>query len=87
MGRQDMATRKHCDICGFTRPDIKTYGLAYQRKNGEGKATYGAGSLDLCDECWTRTAAPKMRPGTKRGRGFMATHIKVLPPVDSEGAA
>jgi len=66
-----MVTRKHCDMCGFTRPDIITYGLMKQRKAEGERTTYGAGSLDLCVECWTRHAKPKMRPKQRRGRGFM----------------
>lgn len=52
-----------CDVCLKVRNEIKRYGLTRQeRPDGGVNTTWGRGSIDLCDSCWERLAAHRMRP-------------------------
>lgn len=42
------------------------FALKHVPQAGEKRTTYGAGAIDLCEECWTRIAKPKMKPQRRR---------------------
>jgi hypothetical protein len=65
-----MSIQRACDVCKFYRPSVETFGLRRQIPRGKIDGvlhwtTAGAGSLELCDECWSKIGKPKMRPDKK----------------------
>jgi hypothetical protein len=82
--RGDGVDLKACDICGLTatvKNPVLRFGLRRSLSWESGrKANHAAGSLDVCSDCWTKLAKPRMQPqkgrlrtpwppeGAKRGR-------------------
>lgn len=45
------------------------YTLSTRHRDHDGSVrSWGAGSIDLCDECWEHIAKPRMRPNGKKQR-------------------
>ncbi len=56
-----MSLLRNCDVCKMPHMTTKRYGVSRQRRDEIRNHTYGAGGIDLCDPCWSRTCAPKMK--------------------------
>jgi len=64
-----VGTLRTCDKCkgaGFTLNDVQRYSVRRYVANPAGRKNQGtfqsAGSIDLCDKCWSAICKPRMRP-------------------------
>lgn len=69
-----MTTLRACDVCKFYRQNgdgteaVHRYHLRRDDpgwRNHPPRKQGSRGGIDLCDECWTRIAKPRMRPASR----------------------
>ena len=51
---------RHCDVCLITGRSKPVLRFNLTRDTGRG-TTRGAGSIYMCETCWTKTGKPRMR--------------------------
>ncbi len=76
-----MGLQKYCDHCKrFESENPKIVVTRYtlrnevvrEQKDGNrmGRVQQSAGGIDLCEECWTNIAKPRMNPHKSHGNGL-----------------